>query len=383
MDFEALNALKETISNQTDVALEITKQLLQTELKDKNMVYSPLSIHIVLSMIAADETGPSLDQFLSVLKSKSTDDLNSLAFNLVTAVLADGSASCGPCLNFANGLWVREPHSLESSYQQVLCNSYKASIKQVTMGTSSEEVRTEVNAWVKEQTRGLIPEILPPGSANGIRISANALYFKATWYEEYFHESETKEDVFHLLGGDIVDKVPFMTSSAEHCITAFEGFKALRLPYQASEDYKDCRSFSMWLLLPDAIDGLPALTHKVCSEPGFIDVHLRSWESVEVGKFLIPKFKISTRFEASDILGKLGLTARSSEMYHQAIIEVNEKDTTAAAATVDDMCFALCEDYRIKKKEDFVADHPFMFLIKEDRTGAVLFMGHVLNPLGD
>ncbi|XP_004295614.1 PREDICTED: serpin-ZX-like [Fragaria vesca subsp. vesca] len=140
-----------------------------------------------------------------------------------------------------------------------------------------------------------------------------------------------------------------MTSSDEHYITAFNGFKALRLPYQVSEDREDHRSFSMCLLLPDAIDGLPALEHRVCSETGFMDAHLSSWESVEV-----------------------------------AIIEVNEKDTTAAAATVDDgMAFALFEDCVIKKKEDFVADYPFMFLIKEDRTGTVLFMGHVLYPLDD
>ncbi|KAL6132462.1 hypothetical protein ACLB2K_064705 [Fragaria x ananassa] len=220
MDFEALKALKESINNQTEVGLEITKQLLYTELRDNNMVYSPLSIHIGLSMIAAGETGLSLDQFFSVLKSKTTDHLNSLAFNLVTAVLADGSATGGPCLNFVNGLWILESCPLEPSHQQVLCNSYKARLKQVTAGTSSEEVRVEVNSWAKEQTRGLIPDILTPGSGNGGRISANALYFKATWREEYFDESDIKEYVFHLLRGDKVDKVAYMTSMGEHYITA-------------------------------------------------------------------------------------------------------------------------------------------------------------------
>lgn len=85
-------ALKQSITNQTNVGLEITKHLLQTdEFKNTNMVYSPLSIYIVLSIVAAGKSGSDQDRFLSFLKSKSVDDLNSLAYHLITCVLADGS----------------------------------------------------------------------------------------------------------------------------------------------------------------------------------------------------------------------------------------------------------------------------------------------------
>lgn len=98
--------LKENIRNQTKVALEITKKLLQTEGKDKNMVYSPLSIHIVLSLIAAGTKGPTLDQFITVVKSRSIYHINSVTLDLVASVLADGSSDVGLRLSFTNCLWV-------------------------------------------------------------------------------------------------------------------------------------------------------------------------------------------------------------------------------------------------------------------------------------
>ncbi|KAM5587523.1 serpin-ZX-like [Rosa sericea] len=372
--------LEESISNQTDVGLEITKQLLQTEFKDKNMVYSPVSIHIVLSLIAAGKTSSDLDQFLSFLKSKSVDDLNSLAYNLVTSILADASRRGGPCLNFANGLWVDESLPLDHSYEKVLSTSYKAALNHVDFKSNPEGVKTQVNSWINKETNGLIPEILSPHSVTTLtsRIFANALYFKATWDDEYFDASRTRKGEFHLLNGDLVKGVRFMTSGHRHSISAYDGFKVLSLPYKPSRDYKDMRGFYMHLLLPDARDGLPALAERVCSESGFLDRHLQ-WNEVKVRKLLIPKFKISSRFEASGVMEKLGLPADAMVMMHEALIEVDENGTTAAAATVAQSYRALAPPPEVKE-EDFVADHPFMFLIEEGR-GTMLFMGHVLNPL--
>ncbi|RXI01708.1 hypothetical protein DVH24_015057 [Malus domestica] len=100
-----LSDLRIFVRSQTAAAMRITKPLLLSEAKDKNMVFSPLSIHIVLSLIAAGTKGPARDQLLSFLKSNSTAELNALAADLVLLVLADGSASGGPRLSFANGLW--------------------------------------------------------------------------------------------------------------------------------------------------------------------------------------------------------------------------------------------------------------------------------------
>ncbi|KAF3446231.1 hypothetical protein FNV43_RR11410 [Rhamnella rubrinervis] len=386
--------LRENISNQNDVSLSLTKHLLLTEGKDSNLVYSPLSIHVVLSLIAAGSKGPTLDQLLTFLKSKSSDHLNSFASELVAVVFADGSPSGGPRLSFANGAWVDKSLPLKPSFKQVVDTAYKAELSQVDFQTKAVEVIHEVNSWAEKETSGLIKEVLPDGSVDSTTklILANALYFKGAWNQP-FDASSTKDHDFHLLNGSKV-KAPFMTSKKKQVIGAFDGFKALRLPYKQGEDK---RRFSMYFFLPDAVDGLPALVEKLGSESGFLERNLPH-RQVEVGDFRIPRFKISYGFEASNILKGLGLVLPFtgeggltemvdssvgkdlyvSSIFHKSFIEVNEEGTEAAAASAGVIAL---RSMMIPSKLDFVADHPFLFLIREDLTGTILFSGHVLNPL--
>jgi serpin B len=151
----------------------------------------------------------------------------------------------------------------------------------------------------------------------------------------------------------------------------------------------------MYILLPEARDGLWSLVNRLNTEPELIENHIPS-EKVEVGQFKLPKFKISFGFEASNFLKCLGLQlpfspgADLSEMvyspvvqnlhissiHHKSFVEVNEEGTEAAAATTIEMV-----PQSMPLTTDFVADHPFLFLIREDNTGVVLFVGHVVNPL--
>ncbi len=251
----------------------------------------------------------------------------------------------------------------------------------------------EVNAWAEKETNGLIKEVLPSGSVdNATRlIFANALYFRGAWNEK-FDESTTKDYDFYLLNGSSVH-VPFMTSNKNQFIRAFDGFKVLRLPYEQGEDE---RRFFTYFFLPDAKDGLPALVEKVGSESGFLEYHLPQ-QQVEVDDFRIPRFKISFGFEVSKTLKGLGLVLPFSgegdltemvdssvgqnlyvsSIFHKSFIEVNEEGTEAAASSAGVVrlkCLMLSD------KLNFVADHPFLFLIREDMTGMVLFIGHVLDP---
>ncbi|MBA0595482.1 serpin-ZX [Gossypium raimondii] len=386
--------LRESITSQTDVALTLTKNVLQTEAKDSNLLFSPLSIHVVLSLIAAGAKGPTLDQLLSFLKFKSNDQLSSFSSELVSVVFADGSPAGGPRLSFANGVWLDRSLPLKPSFKQVVDNVYNAASKLVDFQNKAVQAAGEVNMWAEKETNGLIKEVLPPGSVDASTrlIFANALYFKGAW-NEAFDASKTKDHDFHLINGSSV-KVPFMTSKKKQTVSAYDGFKVLGLPYKQGNDK---RRFSMYFFLPDAKDGLPALVEKVSSESGFLERHL-PYQPVEVGEFRIPRFKISFGLKASEVLKRLGLVLPFSgeggltemvdspqgqnlyvsNIFHKSFIEVNEEGTEAAAAT---SAVIALRSLRIPQTIDFVADHPFLFLIRENATGVVLFIGHVLNPL--
>jgi serpin B len=187
-----------------------------------------------------------------------------------------------------------------------------------------------------------------------------------------------------------------MTSYKKQFVRAFDGFKVLRLPYEQGVDK---RQFSMYLFLPDAKDGLLTLIEKMASEPEFLKHNLPKTK-VEVGDFRIPKFEISFGLSASNALKELGVVLPFdpsvglakmvdypkspiwvSDIIQKCFIKVNEKGTEAAAVTVT--LGVGCARFTPKPIPiDFVADHPFLFLIREDLSGTILFVGQVVNPLG-
>ncbi|KAL7108959.1 hypothetical protein ACP275_06G145700 [Erythranthe tilingii] len=366
---------RQSILNQTDVSFSLAKQLISTDFKDKNVIFSPLSIHILLGMIAAGSKGPTRDQMLGFFKSSSIEELNSLLAQHVTKVFANGEPLGGPCLSLVNGVWVDQSLNFKPHYKEIIENGYRAASYRVDFLTKAAEVIEEVNKWAENETNGLIEEILPPDSddASTRLILANAVYFKGMW-EEQFDSSVTKDDEFFLLNGSSI-KVPFMTSWERQYIRYFEGFKVLRLPYKQGEDK---RKFSMYIFLPDAKDGLPSLIEKAGSESGFVEKHLPLWDVKN------SNFGMVLPFSCGDLTEMVYSTITTpteklfvSENFHKAFVEVNEEGTEAAAVSVG--VFQL-QCLRIETKFDFVVDHPFMFVIREDMSGMVLFIGQLLEP---
>ncbi|KAL3617815.1 hypothetical protein CASFOL_038136 [Castilleja foliolosa] len=390
--------LRDLAVDQTDVSLSLAKHVISTEAKDGgNLVFSPLSIQLALGLISAGSDGSTRDQLLRYLKSKSVKDLRPQASQLVTLILADGAPLGGPCLSFANGVWFEQSLTLRFAFKQIAENDFRSALnhvdfqsKYLSVGDHSlaADVKEEVNTWAEKKTSGLIKDLLPPSSVDSstLLILANAVYFKGAWKEK-FNPSRTRDHDFFLLDGSSV-QVPFMTSKKDQYIRSFDDFKVLSLQYEQGEDK---RRFAMHFFLPNAKDGLPALVKKVSSKPGFIENHLPyRYSKVEVRHFRIPKFKINFGFEASKALTGHGLvlpflcsemvdsTVFVNKIYHKTFIEVNEEGTEAAAATAAvGMCISGGEEHLF----DFVADHPFLFVVREDRTGVVLFVGQVLNPL--
>ncbi|CAA7057813.1 unnamed protein product [Microthlaspi erraticum] len=348
--------LQKAMKKQNAAALDLTRKVIITEARHSNFVFSPTSISAALTMMAAGNGSGS-------------DKLNAVYSEIATVVFADGSASGSPKISMVNGVWVEQSLPVDQSLKDQFENVFKATFTQVDFISKAEEVRIEVNKWASEHTNGLIKDILPPGSVDSQtqQVYGNALYFKGAWKDQ-FEKSLTKVKKFHLLNGKQV-RAPFMDRSYERqYITAYKGFKVLGLPYRQGRDGGTDRKFSMYFYLPDKKDGLDNLLEEMTSTPGFLDSHIPK-KKVFVGDFRIPKFKFSFGFE----------TSRAFEgqdkvlMYHKACVEIDEQGTEAAAAT----CLSIGG---VPKMINFVADHPFLFLIREDITGTVLFAGQIYDP---
>nr|GEW61677.1 serine protease inhibitor (SERPIN) family protein [Tanacetum cinerariifolium] len=338
-----------TVNNQNHLWITLAKHILLKQSPHFNVVFSPLSILGMVGLMGSGSKGQTLHQVLSLLKTKTLDELNTHVSKLVS-LMADGSSSGGPCLSFGNSAWIDQTLSLKTSFIQVLNNVYKATCKQVDFLNKAVAAVKEVNLWAEKKTSGLI-----------------------------------KETDFHLIDGGKV-KVPFMTSNQKQLVREFDGFKVLGLPYSQGEDK---RRFTMYMFLPNEKDTIPFLLEKMGSESDFLERHMPR-EEVDVGRFMIPKFRISFGFEASDMLKELGLvlpftneglTEMADEglgvsgINHKAFLEVNEEGTEAVAVTAVYFVNCITPD-----PVDFVADHPFLFVIREDVSGEVLFMGQVVNP---
>ncbi|MFS7938963.1 putative Serpin family protein [Helianthus anomalus] len=382
---------RQSIKNQTGFSITFAAHLLSKKFQNSNVVFSPLSMHVILSLLAAGSEGQTLDQLLAFLKASTTNDLNSLYSQLVPLIFPGGSPRGGPRLLFANGVWVEKTLSLKPSFKNIVDTVYKASCNQVDFRT---KVASEINLWTKKQTNGLIKKLVSVKEIDEFTmlIIANVVYFKGAWSQK-FNRSDTKESDFHLLDGHKV-RVPFMTSKKKQFVRQHNGFKVLGLPYSRGQDK---RRFTMYFFLPDAKDGLQSLIGRIDSTNDFIYRHIPH-QKVEVGKFLIPKFKITFGFEASHMLkelrlvlsfengngfpemvdSSLGKKLYVSSIHHKSFLEMNEYGTEAAAVSRKKMEL-LSSGYK-HKKLDFVADHPFLFVIREDVTGVLLFMGQVINP---
>ncbi|KAF9613596.1 hypothetical protein IFM89_009266 [Coptis chinensis] len=369
--------------------LRMAKDLALGKAKDKNFVFSPCSIQLAMSFLTNGASGSTLKELLTFLEAENLNDLNSAAMKFIETLA--GSTRGGPISSFVGGAWVDQSCTLKPTFVTTAKKIYKAKAECVDIQNKAIEITEEVNKWAEEATNGLIKSVIPnPLTPDTVLVLANALYFKGRW-KEPFLKSATKDSKFNLLDGNYVE-VPFMTSHVEQWIDTFEDFKVLGLPYKRS-------TFSMYIILPNKVDGLWPIIGQMGSDPLFLEKYVSLYPSVvDVREFMIPKFKMTFYVEASEILRGVGLKlpfSREAELdemvfgdglcvsnvHHKSHIEVNEEGTEAAAVTVK-YNWQFCDSPPPPRPcVDFVADHPFMFMVRENKSGMILFMGHVLNPL--
>ncbi|XP_006354959.2 serpin-Z2B-like isoform X1 [Solanum tuberosum] len=372
---------------------EIQKELKKNKNSNTNILLSPLSFHAVLNMTAVGARGDTLDQMLRFLGVGDINDLNSKFLNMTTVI--ESNSNGGPDLSFLNGMWVAHTHEIRDSFKHLATTLYKIEPKIVDFKLK-EEVAEDVNIWAETASRGLIKDILKPKYITDDTkvLLANALYFKGTWD---FDEERTMDRDFYLLNGDNIS-VPFMTGCDNFTYGSFEGYQVAKIPYEIGKN-GDNKDFSMFIFLPNEKNGLPSLLEKVNSDPKFFTQKFNLC-SVSLDAFYIPKFKFTYTAMKQVIrtMREMGLTLPFDDkcmelteivkpegpffvnrIIQKAFIEVNEKGTEAVVVTVvsdDDMGCSMYEAPRPR----FVADHPFLFMVREEVSRLVLFTGAVLNP---
>lgn len=242
--------------------------------------------------------------------------------------------------------------------------------------------------WIKQSTKGTVTTILPDGlvDQNTGLVLGSALYFRGRWLDPADIRA-TEMQNFCCLDGTCVE-VPFVEYDRTRLFAVHDGFKVIKLPYQKG---KNERKFSMYIFLPDAHDGLFELTKKIFSESVFLEQHLPT-EKHHVD-IRVPKFTISFQTDLKYVLKEMGLESPFlrdadfldmvnedesggplflSDVLHKAVLEVNDKGIEETSVTMG--------LGKPSPAEHFVADHPFFFVIKEEVSGTIILMGHVLDP---
>ncbi|CAH1792802.1 unnamed protein product, partial [Owenia fusiformis] len=316
------------------------------------------------------------------------------AFKNLSAILYKDSDVCD--LHSANGLFIEKTYPFIENFLTAVASHYDAELDQVDFASAYEDIRLKINQWVMSKTNDKIPDLIPQGavSPSTALVIVNALYFKGLWMTPFQSEKTSDMRFYSTSDTSKCARMMHTTSTAFGYSDELFDSKVLRLPY-ACQDAD--RKLSMYVILPNKVDGLKGLEDEIETDPNNLESLLSSASSRgssnhEV-KVWLPKFTFTSDFSVNSILGQLGiksifqeggLTGMSndpklvvSEVIHKAFVEVNEEGTEAAAATGT---IFRTTSIKLKQPKIFRADHPFLFVIREDITGAILFMGHVVEP---
>ena len=287
-------------------------------------------------------------------------------------------------LNLANGVWTQKRQPLLPAFISILRQEYEAEARQVDFATQALPVTSQINDWVSALTKGKLGEILPSGllDRDSRLVLVNAIYFKGTWKTRFKPELTRQQD-FQVEKNRWV-KCPMMVCTEKFRSYRYDGpppyFEMLELPY-AEKD------FSFIAILPGAFEWLDELERKLNEKA--LTEWLNSLQEGDVA-VVLPKFRLRAELSLDRTLSAMGMPdafgpnadfsgidgttlGYISLLRHGAFVEVDEEGTTAAAATVS---------HHVMKSETprFQADHPFLFLIRDNRSGSILFLGRLSDP---
>ena len=356
--------------------------------QDGNLFYSPHGISVALAMMYTGARDGTARQMEEVLRFHLPPDQLHPAFNVLDLALSSrGEESTGQDggkfrLNIANAIWGQKGYAFLPYFLDALAENYGAGMRSVDFSADPEASREAINDWVSDRTEDRIQDLIPRGLINRMTrlVLANAIYFNAAWHFP-FDEKRTSTGPFHLLSGSRV-QVPMMrqTRTFNYARHGSSQAQVVELLYSGQET-------SMIILLPargkyDQFES--SLSADLVSE---FSKRLRPFPL----ELSIPSFEIKSEFKLADTLAGMGMPdafdpesadfsgmRATKDLYcsavvHKAFVKVNERGTEAAAATGGTIGVT-------SVTPTFTADRPFIFLIRDIETDAILFAGRVMDP---
>ena len=352
-----------------------------------NTFLSPFSISTALAMTASGARSETARQMNEVLGFSLEADRIDPAFASLIQTLRPAGEKPAYQLHTANALWGQHGYHFQPGFVATLRGPFGAALEEVDFRGATETARRTINTWVENQTAGKIQDLIASGvlDASTRLVLTNAIYFKGDWSSP-FRAEQTHEDDFHGAAGRTV-RVPLMHQTGRFSYAEDESVQALELPYAGGD-------LALVVLLPKKPDGLAEAEAALTAESLAARVAALQDTRMDVA---LPRFKLTAEFELTSTLAALGMTLPFSDradfsginggneplqisaVIHKAYVDVNETGTEAAAATaVGIRAMAVMPQPPVT----FRADHPFLFLIRDRRSGSVLFLGRLMQPGG-
>jgi len=378
----------EIIETVNDFGFDLLKSFHhEQKLKDDNLFYSPTSIVVSLAMVFLGSGGNTAHQLAKTLKwySHEFEDVHLALKSLQEAIKESEHDNLE--LKIANRIWGHEHLDETAEFQESSLTFYNTRIAKVDFKESYERAREEINRWVEETTARKIRGFLPPGAVNqDTRLALiNAIYFKGTWLHAFKPEKTHHARFYTGSDRENVVEVEMMSRTSKHSyfVDKENDCKVIELPYSGDD-------ISMLIALPSEIDGVSQLELVINSE--MMSQWIMSLENTTV-KVSLPKFILSQHFELKEVLNKLGIidlfvpgiadlsgissveSLYVSHVIHKAHININERGTEATAASG-----VVMQKRSLDMPPEFYANHPFLFIIYQKTSSAILFMGRVKKP---
>jgi serpin B len=379
--------IEELVAGNSVFAFDLYQYLIKSN--SGNIFYSPYSLSEALAMTYGGARGNTEKEMASALSFLLPQSQLHPAFDALDLALASrgqgakGTDENGFRLHIVNGIWGQSGFNFLSSYLDLLAQNYGAGLRILDFQKDPESSRVTINDWVSEQTEQKIKDLIPQGSITDMTrlVLTNAIYFNAAW-QFPFEKTATQNGDFFLANGDKVS-VPMMKQQQQFNYAAGDGYQAVELPYDGQE-------LSMMILLPE--EGDFSTFEASLSGPSVAQI-IQGLKSKTVN-LAMPKFTYSSDFGLRDALISLGAKDAfapgvadfsgmdgKTDLYiqdvvHKAFIAVDEAGTEAAAASGVIVGTTSMPTGIIKME----IDRPFIYLIRDIQTGAILFIGRVMNP---